>query len=357
MLRRALRTRFPLAATALFATSLLLFGLGVQAFAALQEASARTSVFALPGTGVSLEAARDAQRTAFELGSPGPLAFWSQDDGRVAANPRLGTRADVSVVHFEGDLRLLLPGLDAYPDTPDACVLTSAASEDLFGQPDAAGLSVQLDGKMLEVVDVVSNDRSLLIAAGDEQALFSRLTVPAVDADGFPVTEEALAAAGLRAAKLDYRGLALLVYCCLLPYPLVLAIELARWCPQGLAPARTSLPARLACATAAACGAVGATLAFASSLSAFGGYFPTRWSDAQAWQAAADAWIDGMRDLVFARQSAFDEQTMSTAVFALLLAAAALVVLVAAARHLCWRLALDRAAHAHRTVPARKQVS
>lgn len=341
--------RFPVAAAILFAASLLLFAAGGRGLAAVYDASAHTSAFTLTGAGITHAEAKAAERAALEQGPLGALAFWSQVEGYTAVNPHLETTADVSVVSIEGDARLVMPGLDAYPRDASTCVLSSAASTALFGQPDAAGLTVKLAGATFEVVDTVVDDEALLVKTGDETTAYARLTARASDADGFPVTEELVEAAlDLRVEALDYRGLALLLYLCLFAYPLTLVMGLLPLCSSRRGPARISPVVRLACMAAAACGAVGATTAFAASLAAFGDYFPTRWADLTAWRAAVQAWGDSLAALAFSRQTAFDQPTAIAAAATMLCAGAAVVALIAAVRQLRWHAVLARAEHASR---------
>ncbi|WP_101723004.1 hypothetical protein [Eggerthella timonensis] len=338
-------TRPPILASALFVASLLLFAAGAESLVRVHEACARTSTFELGGDSVPLDAA-EAARSAL-----GSFVVWSQDGGHVAANPDLAATVEVDVVSYEGDLGLLLPDTAFFPAEPGACILSSAASVSLFGQPDARGLDVLIDGVPYRAVGSLSNDAPLAVREGDAERAFTRLTTLAFDADGFPVTDDLAASAlGSSVETLDVRGAELLAYACLFAYPLALVIALVSPCRQsGTRPTAHWLP-RLACLATAGAGALGATAAFASSLTRFGSFYPTTWSDFSAWQESWRSWTGGLAYLAFARQTVFDEPVLIAATAAVLLGLSALAALVAAMLQLRAHPALTRAKHARKQV-------
>lgn len=338
-------THPPALASALFAVSLLLFAAGTGSLVRVHEACMRTSTFELGGDRVPLDAVETAR------GALGSAVLWSQDGGHVAANPDLAATIEIEVVSYEGDLGLLLPDTAPFPAEPDACILSSAASVSLFGQPDATGLDVLIDGIPYRAVGALPSDEPLAVREGGADRAFARLTTRAFDADGFPVTAD-LAASVLDAnvEMLDVRGAELLAYACLFAYPLALVIALVSLCRRsGTQPSAHPL-SRLACLAIAGVGALGATGAFASSLSRFGSFYPTTWSDFAAWQESWRSWTEGLARLAFARQTVFDEPALIAAAAAVLLGLSALAALAAAMLQLRAHAALARAKHARKQV-------
>lgn len=322
MRRRVLPSAAGVAAAAMLAMSLALFAGGVRAFAELRDMSERTTSFALAGAGVTQEDAEEACRTALERGA-GAVALWEQTFGFAQAEGAPAA-ADVAVVGFAGDARLLAPELPTWPLAPGECVLSGEASRRLFGENDAAGETVLVDGEALEVAGVAEDGRAFVLRPGATGA-FVRVVAPARDADGFPVTEELLGSAlGARVKALDYRSLAPLAFAGLFLYPLALVAATGALC---LRVRKNRLIDQAACGAALAFGAIGATAAFAGALPAFGGYLPSRWSDFPAWGEAARAWADGVGRAVFAQQGVFDEPVLVASATCLACAAGALAAL------------------------------
>lgn len=338
-------THPPVLASALFVASLLLFAAGTESLVRVHEACARTSTFELGGGRVPLDVAENARSA---LGS---FVVWSQDGGHVASNPDLAATVEIEVVSYEGDLGLLLPDTASFPVEPDACILSSAASASLFGQPDATRLNVLIDGVPYRVVGALPIDKPLAVREGSADRAFARLTTRAFDADGFPVTADLAASVlGSNVETLDVRGAELLAYACLFAYPLALVIALVSLCRRsGTQPSARPL-SHLACLATAGAGAMGATGAFASSLSRFGSFYPTTWSDFAAWQESWRSWTEGLACLAFARQTVFDEPALIAAAAAVLLGLSALATLAAAMLQLRAHAALARAKHARKQV-------
>ena len=307
------------AAAALLAVSLALFSGGVQAFAELRDAGGRTASFALAGAGIAPE---EACRAALERGA-GAVALWSQTFDFAQAEGRPGA-ADVTVVGFAGDARLLVPDLPAWPLEPGECVLSGEAARLLFGADDAVGETVLVGGEALAVAGVVEDGRAFVLRPGAARG-FAHAVARARDADGFPVTAELLGAAlGVRAAALDYRRLAPAAFAALALYPLALLAAVGALCFHVRA---GRLADQAVCGAALALGALGATAAVAGALPAFGGYLPSRWSDFPAWDEAARAWADGVGRALLSQQGVFDEPVLLAAATCAACAAGALATL------------------------------
>lgn len=347
-----LPARPPALATALFALSLLLFGAGAGALAHVHDACARTEAFELLGAIDAQSAVEAAAEHAL-----GSVVLWSQDDGRVAANPSLAASAEVSVVSYEGDLGLLLPNLAARPDEPGTCVLSSGASAALFRQPDATGSSVLVDGVSYRVVDTMPSSAPVIVRAGDAGAgtdadsSYARLATRSLDADGFPITAElASSVLGARVEALGTRSVELLAHACLFAYPLALALALVGLCRRTRARDAAHPALRLACLATAAAGALGATCAFASALARFGSFYPSTWSDFAAWTQAWQTWTESLARFACARQTVFDEPVIIAAAAAVLLGLAALGTLAAAMLQMRAHTALMQANHVRKQV-------
>lgn len=122
---------------------------------------------------------------------------------------------------------------------------------------------------------------------GSAPELLGGAVVERVDADGFPVSTEMLAALlGADITVSDYRLLALVAYGALFAFPVGLAVWLWIACMRGVRRARSqsSYVAQVVLYALPACAVLALTVAFTATFPLFGGFLPARWSDVPAWE-------------------------------------------------------------------------
>lgn len=125
--------------------------------------------------------------------------------------------------------------------------------------------------------------------ASGENGRFTHVVTARFDVDGFLVTADTVRASlGVEATPVRLRLLALTAHGLLMAYPLLLSCWLLTFCWHQATRPRTSLGVRILLWTLPACCLLAATACFASTLSAFGEFYPARWSDFPAWERAAD---------------------------------------------------------------------
>lgn len=105
-----------------------------------------------------------------------PLEYvnWMQTDGGQVYAPGLGTAEECSILLLLGRSDLLFPGyavLDV--DSRYGCLLSSALSGRLFGGKDTEGLAVEVQGRELEVLDVIDSEEVFLVCEAEENDLCS----------------------------------------------------------------------------------------------------------------------------------------------------------------------------------------
>lgn len=111
-----------------------------------------------------------------------PLEYvnWTQTDGVQVSAPGLGTAEACSVLFVLGRSDLLFSGcavLDA--QSRHGCLLSAGLSGRLFGGKDTKGLTVEVQGRELEVLDVVDSEEAFLVCEAEENdaCSFDRTTV------------------------------------------------------------------------------------------------------------------------------------------------------------------------------------
>ncbi|MCI8767722.1 MAG: hypothetical protein HFH21_08030 [Ruminococcus sp.] len=117
-----------------------------------------------------------------------PLEYvnWTQADGVQVSASALGTSEESDALILCGRSDLLFPGyavLDA--ETQYGCLLSSALSGKLFGGKDTRGLMVEIQGRKLEVLDVVDSEEVFLAYEAGEQdsCAFDRAAVNCVSGE------------------------------------------------------------------------------------------------------------------------------------------------------------------------------
>lgn len=173
------------------------------------------------------------------------------------------------------------------------------------------------------------------------------ITVPRYDADGFPATPEtAEPTVGADLDELDYWALVFVAHNLLLLYAYVLVICIVIVCCKrnmaGSEPALTQvarhvLPATVAIATSAY---------FAFSLSFFGEYYPTRWSDFSAWNMAMHTVSENLTVVLSADPTFVDSRFVVLWYTTLAFGAAAVAFLVIATIVFLFRNTQKRPSHA-----------
>lgn len=148
------------------------------------------------------------------------------------------------------------------------------------------------EARAAEVANKANNPVPVLAwqCVGGENERFTRVVTARFDADGFLVTADAVRASlGVEAMPVRLRLLALTAHGLLLAYPLLLSCWLLTFCRREALRPCTSLSMRTLLWALPACCLLAATACFASTLPAFGEFYPARWSDFPAWERAADA--------------------------------------------------------------------
>lgn len=131
------------------------------------------------------------------------------------------------------------------------------------------------------------DDGTAVGRTADPSAEATHVTTARLDAEGFPVLAGDLAAKlGLDGELRDYRLLALIAHGCLLLYPLVLATWLLPACRRTAGYRSAPRAAQALPYVLPAIVALAATAVLCATVSSFGEFFPTRWSDFGAWQEA-----------------------------------------------------------------------
>ena len=169
------------------AVTLLCFAKGVR-HAELVKAHASKLDFAASGEqgGLDYAGAKSAWEENQKRDHPLEYVNWTQADGGQVSAPALGTSEECDALILCGRSDLLFPGyavLDA--EAQYGCLLSSALSGKLFGGKDTQGLMVEIQGRKLEVLDVVDSEEVFLVYEAGEQDLctFDRAAVNCVSGE------------------------------------------------------------------------------------------------------------------------------------------------------------------------------
>lgn len=225
--------------------SLACFVLGVAYFAQL-VANTSEGVVLTCADPVPRETALIAEEAYTAMGAPSPVMAWLPAD--EGAEPKEVTSN---------------PGIPA----------SDAGLAEISNESDASNMSAEPSKAAAD--------------NGTAPEFVSGAVVTRVDADGFPVSTEVLAALlGTDIEVADYRLLALVAYGALFSAPLGLAVWLWAVCVRGVrkARSRSSYVAQIVLYALPACAALGLTVAFTATFPLFGDFFPARWSDFSAWE-------------------------------------------------------------------------
>lgn len=130
--------------------------------------------------GMDQTAARLAQEQNLMLEVPLEFVNWTQEDGIQAAAAGLETAEECAALLLCGRSDLLFPGymvLDM--EVRDGCLISSTLSEKLFGGADTCGLTVEVQGRTLEVLDVIDSEEAFLAyeIAENDMCLLDRASV------------------------------------------------------------------------------------------------------------------------------------------------------------------------------------
>lgn len=108
---------------------------------------------------------------------------WTQTDGVQAVSSATGSAEDCAALLLCGRSDLLFPGYAVLDlEARDDCLISSTLSERLFGGADTRGLTVEVQGRKLEVLDVIDSEEAFLVyeAGENEVCLLDRAAVRCV---------------------------------------------------------------------------------------------------------------------------------------------------------------------------------
>lgn len=114
-----------------------------------------------------------------------PLEFvnWTQTEGTLISAPELGTMEECEALVLGGRSDILFPGYAVLDmEMQDDCLISSALSGKLFGGEHISGVTVEVQGRKMEVLDVIDSEESFLVYEAGEQDtfLFDRAAVKCV---------------------------------------------------------------------------------------------------------------------------------------------------------------------------------
>ena len=296
--------RLPFAASIIFAVSLACFVAAVSVYLSFASTIANTATFALRGAGVAAEDAASLCAVNGQ-GIAAPFVFWSEkgDTDTFSASgpgaptessgqsnlgdspspssqikpfdqndPNNSSHALASRLRYCGDIGLLLPDIPAYPAKSGKHQTSDGASDEPANDPTSSDTGNQPASDL-----AISGSTDEPASSG---VTYNRLTTARLDADGFPVTAEAIRSTmQVECDELDYRLLSFASYTALFLYPATLGIQTALHCRHIRKTARHSAFTQVFGYILPSIAAIAATVTFAASLSEYGSYFPTRWSD------------------------------------------------------------------------------
>lgn len=127
--------------------------------------------------------ARKAQEENLNQENPLEFVNWTQTEGMQISFPELGTGEVCAALLLCGRSDLLFPGYAVLDlEMQEYCLISSTLSEKLFGGDDTVGLMVEIQGRQLEVLDIVDSEETFLVyeAGGKDTFLFDRASVRCV---------------------------------------------------------------------------------------------------------------------------------------------------------------------------------
>ena len=133
--------------------------------------------------GMDQAAARLAQEQNLLLEAPLEFVNWTQKNGIQAAAGGLETVEECAALILCGRSDLLFPGYAVLDmEVRESCLISSTLSEKLFGGADTCGLTVEVQGRTLEVLDVIDSEEAFLAyeIAENDTCLLDRASVRCV---------------------------------------------------------------------------------------------------------------------------------------------------------------------------------
>lgn len=133
--------------------------------------------------GMDPSGARLAQEQNLKQEMPLEFVNWTQADGIQITAPALGTMEECAALLLCGRSDLLFPGYAVLDmEIQDSCLISSTLSAKLFGGADTRGLTVEVQGWPLEVLDVIDSEEAFLAyeAGENDVCLLDRAAVRSV---------------------------------------------------------------------------------------------------------------------------------------------------------------------------------
>lgn len=130
-------------------------------------------------SGVDYMSVRTAQEENLNREDPLEFVNWTQVDGIQVSSVNLGSMEECASMILCGRLDLLFPGyvvLDL--EMQEYYLISSALSEKLSGGNDRIGLTVEVQGRKLEVLDVIDSEETFLVYETGTGLLVSKIQIP-----------------------------------------------------------------------------------------------------------------------------------------------------------------------------------
>lgn len=236
--------------------------------------------------GVDCASAGLAQEQNLEQDALPEFVNWTQTDGVQAVSSAAGSAEDCAALLLCGRSDLLFPGYAVLDlEARNDCLISSTLSERLFGGADTRGLTVEVQGRKLEVLDVIDSEEAFLVyeAGENEVCLLDRAAVRCVSGR-LGKTEEGYRKLCGEWERMESRVLIWTARGACLLVPCILWIFLVRYCmcmPQSAG--RMGLAEKNIWKLLSGLLLAGGTLILIRKIRIPEDMIPTEWSDFEFW--------------------------------------------------------------------------
>lgn len=324
------RRRFPIFPVLLLVSSLACFITGAVYTAQSQTLANSVNHFIL----LSEASGKEIINLYKENSSPQNLAsiIWTQDNRATMKNPTLDTEVKISQIIYIGDIRLLFPELSKHPGGKNELVLSSKASELLFGSSDSTGSTVRLDGRDYEVICCMKSSDSFSIRnideLGDSERIFDRVSTKSKDFEGYTITSDIVQSTfALDNNILSYRQLVLGILIVLFLFPVVAVSFLFGFARKAFKRHDHFWKKALVWLAVIVSIIIG-TLVFSQYIFSYGDLFPSKWSSSVLWKESFQNATESLLFLVSSPMSIVDISILRSLATALGLSALSLILVL-----------------------------
>ncbi|MDR0499844.1 MAG: hypothetical protein LBG97_01165 [Coriobacteriales bacterium] len=139
----------------------------------------QTATFRISGTPLTAENATKLATDAAKYKDLPSFIIWGETKLASVNNSMLARSTEVSLIHTQGNISLLLPETVTGILETEKCVISTKAAEQVFGDSSAIGLTLEYEDVKLKVADVVKGDRAFVIlnASKQDSAAFDTITI------------------------------------------------------------------------------------------------------------------------------------------------------------------------------------